>query len=60
MRLKFVFYKSRDGWRWHAKVGRKIVAESGEGYQRYGTCKRTLVRIIQRIEQGKLDFEKLD
>jgi hypothetical protein len=32
-------YKAKDGWRWHARdTNGKLVAESGEAYERQGAC----------------------
>lgn len=33
-------WKARDGWRWHAVNGGRIVAESGEAYTRKRDCLR--------------------
>jgi hypothetical protein len=35
---KIHLYKAKDGWRWRAITGGRIVAESGEGYTQASRC----------------------
>jgi uncharacterized protein YegP (UPF0339 family) len=53
MKIKYLFeiYKDTKGeYRWRAKRNGRIVAESGEGYKRKGTMKKTLGHMIAAIK----------
>lgn len=55
MKAKYVitiFQDENQEYRWHAKRNGRIVAESGEGYKRKGTLKKTLGHLIEAIIQN--------
>lgn len=55
MKAKYVitiFQDENQEYRWHAKRNGRIVAESGEGYKRKGTLKKTLEHLIEAISQN--------
>ena len=47
-----IFQDENQEYRWHAKRNGRIVAESGEGYKRKGTLKKTLEHLIEAISQN--------
>lgn len=58
MKIIFQIYKAKDGWRWRALCGRKIVAESGEAYQRIASPTNTLRNLVRSIQFGAFDIHK--
>ena len=51
-------YQAKDGdWRWHMKRKGRIVAESGEGYERRAGCIRTLHRLLESITNTEYKIE---
>ena len=46
-------YKARDGWRWQGKRNGKITSESGEGYKRRVSCKKSLMNMLKAILEGR-------
>lgn len=54
--MKFEFYQDKKKeWRWRlvARNG-KTVADSGEGYEKIGACKRAVASIMKRIPTAKV------
>ena len=56
-KVRFHIWKSKDGWRWHAKRSGKIVAESGEAYKRQSGCLRAVCALVNAIEAGHCAVE---
>ena len=56
--IKFIAYKAGDGFRWRAKVGSKIVADSGEAYKRASGVLRAVKAFTNRMLPGK--FKVID
>lgn len=54
--IKFIAYKAGDGFRWRAKVGSKIVADSGEAYKRPSSVIRAIVRFTDLMQPGSCKF----
>lgn len=55
---KFVVYRAKDGgWRWQAKRAGKIVADSGESYNRISTIERSLWALLDSVAAGEFDVE---
>lgn len=49
----FTIYKDRKGeWRWRAKRGGRIVAESGEGYTRKADARRACDQLATALYLG--------
>ena len=51
--VTFECYRARDGWRWHAKRGGRLVAESGEAYTREHGARRALARMLEAIHTDR-------
>lgn len=52
----FTIYKDRKGeWRWRAKRGGRIVAESGEGYTRKADLLRAWSHLLDALVMGYWD-----
>ena len=53
--MKFIIYRDSKGeWRWNCFASNgKIIADSGEGYKRISSCRKTLDRMIANIINGK-------
>lgn len=49
-------YKAKDGWRWRMIRSGRIIAESGEGYKRRSSCKRTVKNLID-ADKWKFQFD---
>jgi len=43
--MKFEYYKSSDGWRWHLKGRNGEIVASGEAYTRKADVLRAIIRI---------------
>lgn len=58
VQTKFTVYRAKDGgWRWRAKRAGKIVADSGETYNRLPACERSLTRFLDSVEDGAFYVE---
>ena len=44
-------YKAKDGLRWRMKRAGRIVADSGQGYSRYKSLERSLLRLIDSFKK---------
>ena len=59
-KLHINIWKARDGFRWHAKRNGRIVAESGEGYARIASLKKTLNHLMNAIALGDCEVFQVD
>lgn len=50
-------FKAKGGFRWHMKRAGRIIAESGEGYKRHGSCFKTLKNLLDGIAGCRYEFE---
>lgn len=48
--LVFTVYHAKDGYRWRAKRGGRIVAESGEAYTRRSDAEQAVSRFCKALE----------
>lgn len=48
--LNIHIYDARDGFRWHAKRGGRIVAESGEGYVKRSSAVKAAQNLVAVIQ----------
>lgn len=51
--LRFMVYQAKDGWRWRAKRGGRIVADGGEAYSRRSGAFRALWNFIHAVQDNK-------
>lgn len=50
MKTRFeVFLDGKSEWRWHARRGSKIVADSAEGYKRKSSLLKSLKGLIHSV-----------
>lgn len=56
--LTFTVYQAKDGWRWRAKRGGRIVADGGEAYTRRSGAARAVTRFCEAIagKTFRIDF----
>ena len=59
-KLHINIWKAKDGFRWHAKRNGRIVAESGEGYARIASLKKTLNHLMNAIALGDCEVFQVD
>ena len=59
-KLHINIWKAKDGYRWHAKRNGRIVAESGEGYARIESLKKTLNHLMNAIALGDCEVFQVD
>ena len=59
-KLHINIWKAKDGYRWHAKRNGRIVAESGEGYARIASLKKTLNHLMNAIALGDCEVFQVD
>lgn len=55
--LRFIVYRAKDGWRWHACRSGRSVAESGEAYVRRAGCVKAYRHLLAAIKEGKFTSE---
>jgi hypothetical protein len=51
-KTKFIVYKAKDGYRWHATRKGRIVAESGEGYRKHLGLLKSLAMFSKSLASG--------
>jgi uncharacterized protein YegP (UPF0339 family) len=57
MKTIFSLYQDKKKeWRWRAERAGRIVADSGEGYKRRATCRRSMIRFIKSLVAEQYDY----
>jgi len=49
-------YRAKDGFRWRAKRGSRIVAEGGEAYHRKAGLLKSLKALLASVRDGKYEI----
>ena len=55
-KIKINIWKAKDGYRWHMKRSGRIIAESGEGYARIASLKKTLIHLMNAFASEDYDI----
>jgi uncharacterized protein YegP (UPF0339 family) len=55
-KIKFILWKGRDGWRWHAKRSGRIVAESGEAYSSKSKAHRAVITFTDALSADRYEI----